>query len=62
VHWGKLKLKTIALEKSGAASVEVVLDGRPVAGRLERKTNKANVILNNEVEISAGQKLQLKLT
>jgi uncharacterized protein (DUF608 family) len=62
VHWGKLKLITIALEKSRAASVEVVLDGRPVAGWLERKANKVNVILNNEVEISAGQKLQLKLT
>lgn len=61
VRWGRLKLKTIALENRRAAAVQVLLAGRPVAARLERKENQVLLTLDAGVEISAGQKLELTL-
>ena len=62
VRWGKLKLKTIALESSQASAVDVSLAGKPVAAKLQRDGKTVLLTLNKSVEISAGQKIEITLT
>ena len=62
VRWGKLKLKTIALEGSQASAVDVALAGKPVAAKLQRDGKTVLLTLNKSVEISAGQKIEITLT
>ncbi len=61
VRWGRLKLKTIALESAGGRSVKASLDSKPVAAELVREGKRARITLAQPVEIAAGQKLEVTI-
>jgi len=62
VRWGKLKLKTIGLEVSDAKAVEVLLAGKPLVVMTKQAGRKALLSLNNPVEITAGEKLEIMIS
>jgi hypothetical protein len=61
VRWGSLKLKTIALASESATSVKVLHTGQPVAVHLGRDEKRVLLTLNNSVNITAGEKLEIAL-
>ncbi len=62
MRWGKLKLKTIGLEVSDAKSAEVLLAGKPLVVMTKQAGRKALLSLNNPVEITAGEKLEIMIS
>ncbi len=62
VNWGKLILKTIALQDASASSASVSLAGKSVAAKLRRDGETVLLILETTVELSAGQQLGITLT
>ena len=62
VAWGKVKLKTIALEHAAATSVKISLAGKPVTAKLKPAGKKVLLTLKSPVEIVAGEKLEITLT
>jgi non-lysosomal glucosylceramidase len=61
VRWGRLKLRTIAMEVEKAASAKVSFSGQSVWTDLERAGKKLLLTLKKPVEISAGETLGLEL-
>src|SRR5262249_21508894 len=65
VKWGKLRLRSCALEvalNARPTQVMVALAGKPIDAALELKQRRAQVTFNSEVLISAGQILELALS
>jgi uncharacterized protein (DUF608 family) len=62
VRWGTLKLKTISLESPVTKSVEVSLAGKPVAADCKLDGKRLVLTLEQSVEISAGQSLEITLS
>jgi len=60
VLWGSLKLKTIALENESAHSVKVFLAGQLLSVNVKRTGKRALMTLKNSVQISAGEKLEIR--
>ena len=58
VRWGKLKLKTIALE-SASAVFQVSLGGNKVPATFTRSEKRVLITLSQPVEITAGQTLTI---
>ena len=58
VRWGKLKIKTIALESAGA-DVRVSLGGNKVNATFTRLEKRILITLSQPVEIAAGQLLTI---
>jgi uncharacterized protein (DUF608 family) len=61
VRWGRLNLKTLSLEHEQATSAQIAFAGKTIASKLTRDGKKVLLTLKTLVEISAGQKLELKL-
>ena len=59
--WGKLKLKTIALESADGNSVRVSLGTRSVPAKLKRDGKRILITLARPVEITAGKSLKVSL-
>ncbi len=62
VRWGRLKLKTIALEDASANSAKVLFVGKTVTVDLKRVRQKILLTFKKPVTISAGEKLEIQLT
>lgn len=62
VRWGRLKLKTIALQGESASSASVSLAGRSVPVKFKRDGKTVLLTLKKPVTISAGEKLEIILT
>lgn len=62
VRWGRLTLKTIALENEKATSAQVSLGGKSVVAKLARDGKKVLLTLKKPAEIAAGEKLEIELT
>jgi uncharacterized protein (DUF608 family) len=64
VRWGKLKLKTIALEApgDGARAVKVAFQGKNWAAQLDRHGSRVLVSLDSGVMLDAGQSLEISIT
>ena len=62
--WGKMKLKTIALEfpAIAAPSVKVELAGKNLPAQLARRDSRVVISLPAGVELQAGQSLVISLT
>ena len=59
VRWGKLKLKTVALENAEGVSVHVSSGARTLPATLARTEKKVLITLGQPLEISAGEKLEI---
>ena len=59
VRWGKLKLKTVALENAEGQSVHVSSGTRALAASLTRAGKKVLITLAQPLEISAGENLEI---
>jgi non-lysosomal glucosylceramidase len=57
VRWGRLKLKTIALENAGGNSVSVLHAGKSLPATLARDDKRALITLAQPLDITAGQAL-----
>jgi hypothetical protein len=62
LRWGRLRLKTIALENESATEAAVMFGGKTSAARLKRVGKKVLLTLKTPVTISAGEKLEVQLT
>ncbi|MFO1512973.1 MAG: GH116 family glycosyl-hydrolase [Verrucomicrobiota bacterium] len=62
VKWGKLKLKTIALEDTSASSATVSLAGISVGVKLQRSGKTVLLVLKKSVEIPTGEDLEIILS
>lgn len=62
VRWGRLKLKTIALEKSEAASVRASWQSNNLPATFAHDGKRVVVTLEQGVEIAAGQALEISIT
>jgi uncharacterized protein (DUF608 family) len=64
LRWGKMKLKTIALEFPDAATraVTVALAGKHLPAQLDRRDSRVVISLPAAVEIHSGQSLVVALT
>jgi hypothetical protein len=62
VRWGKLKLKTIALENTAANSVEVTVAGKSVPAKLTRDGQRVLIALSRPVEIVTGETFEIILS
>ena len=61
VRWGKLKLKTIALELADATAVRVSLGNRVVPATFHRSENRVLILLAQPVELTGDQPLKVSL-
>ena len=61
VRWGKLKLKTIALEIADATAVRVSLGNRVVPATFHRSENRVLILLAQPVELTGDQPLKVSL-
>ena len=61
VRWGKLKLKTIALESAEASSVHVLLGTKTLPADFAREGNRVWIKLPKPVEVAAGEKLEISI-
>ena len=61
VRWGKLKLKTIALEIADATSVRVHLGNRAVPATFHRSEKRGLILLAQPLELTDGQPLRIFL-
>jgi uncharacterized protein (DUF608 family) len=64
VRWGRLKLNTIALEvpEAMARSVKVALPGKILPAQLDRRGSRVVISIENGLEMSAGQTLEISFT
>jgi uncharacterized protein (DUF608 family) len=64
LRWGRLKLKTITLDFPEAATraVKVALLGNILPAHLDRRGSRVVISLDREVEIAAGQSLDISFT
>jgi non-lysosomal glucosylceramidase len=62
VRFGRLKLKTLALEFSGAGAVRAAVGNNVLPAKLARDGRRVLVTLAEAVEIPAGQTLEIYLT
>ena len=62
VRWGKLKLKTLALETAEASSVRVVSQGKTLPATFSREGKRVLITLDNAVELAADQSLEIFLS
>jgi uncharacterized protein (DUF608 family) len=62
VRWGKLKLKTVALESESAHSATILHQGKPVEVKLKRDGKRVLLTLKHSLEISAGEKIEITVT
>ena len=62
VKWGQLKVKTLALETSHATLVKLTHDGKEVAAQLRKDGNRIVIVLEQPLELAAGQKLDISLS
>ena len=61
VRWGKLKLKTIALELADATAVRVSLGNRAVPATFHRSEKRVLILLAQPVELTGDQPLKVSL-
>lgn len=59
VRWGKLRLKTIALETTEAAAVRVNLGNSELPATFERSGKRILILLAQPVKVTAGQSLNV---
>ena len=59
VRWGRLNLKTIALDSAEGISVHIVHEKKPLPAKLTRAGKRILISLAQPVEIKAGQKLEV---
>jgi len=59
VRWGKLPVKTIALESAKAASVSVKMGESELAAAIVRTDRRILITLKKPVEVAAGQSLEI---
>ena len=62
VRWGKLKLKTIALESTQTGSVRIMQDGKKIPAQLKRDGKAVLLTLKKPVEIHQDQKIEITLS
>ncbi len=62
MHWGRLKLKTIALQYSVASSAHISLAEKSLGVVLHKINEKILLTLDHPVILSAGQHLEITLT
>ena len=62
VRWGKLKLKTIALESTQTGSARIIQDGKNLPAQLKRDGKAVLLTLKKPVEIHQNQKIEITLT
>ena len=61
VRWGKLPVKTIALESAEAASASIKMGESELAAAIARTDKRILITLKNPVEVVAGQSLEISL-
>ena len=64
VRWGRLRLRSLAFQYSGAVSparVSVTVAGKPVPARHECDGERIAITLDNEVSIPAGEELVVEI-
>jgi uncharacterized protein (DUF608 family) len=61
-RWGKLTLRTIALQNSGAQAVKALAGDRAVAAQLKREGKRLVITLDHAVTIAAGETLKITLS
>ena len=62
VHWGKLRVKSVALEWPEAGSIRVQQGQGEVPAAFERTNKGMTISLNQPVELEAGQSLDISAT
>jgi non-lysosomal glucosylceramidase len=62
VKWGKLAVKTIALEVEHGSSVHVTSGGKILASQLKREGKRVRITLSDGVEIAAGESLHINVS
>jgi hypothetical protein len=62
VRWGKLKLKTLALEDAAANSVQVSINGNAVQAKLTRDGQRVLIEWDQQLEIATDARLGIILT
>jgi non-lysosomal glucosylceramidase len=62
LHWGRLKLNTISLKNEKASAAHVSVGGKSLASKITRAGKKILLTLKRPVEISAGVKMEIRLT
>ena len=61
VRWGKLPVKTIALESAEAASASIKMGESELAAAVTRTARRVLITLKQPVEVVAGQSLEISL-
>jgi non-lysosomal glucosylceramidase len=62
VNWGRLKLKTLALENAAADAVHVSLGAKTLPAKFTQEEKRIIVTLARTVEIAAGEKLKISVS
>ena len=64
LHWGKLRVNTLALglATAGAAAVQVTLNGKALAAKLAADGSRMLVTLAAAADLSAGDKLEVTIS
>ena len=62
VRWGRLKLKTIAVNSTPAQSARLVCGNKSVAGQVKKDGDRTLITLNAPLEINANEKLEIFLS
>jgi uncharacterized protein (DUF608 family) len=62
VKWGRLRLKTMALDFSTAQSVRVTLAGKLIATTMAKAASQVTLNFEEDVFVTAGQTLEISLT
>ena len=62
VRWGKLKLRTIALQNDSASAAKISAGGKYINAALKRDGKRILLTLDQPVTVSAGEKLEITLT
>ncbi len=62
VHWGKIKLKTIALEMADARSVRVFSQDKALPATLSHDGRRILITLGNSLEASLGQSIKITVS
>ena len=62
VHWGRLKVRTIALEDESASTVDLEHKGATLAAHIAREGKRVLLSLSQPLELAAGEKLEIALS
>lgn len=62
VKWGRLWLKTMALNSSSTISARVLLDGKQIPAAVANADSQLMLTFTEEILVAAGQTLELKLS